>query len=287
MIKIENLKKYYGTFKGIEDVSLSVKEGDIFGFVGPNGSGKSTTIRVIMGLIFATSGYVEVMGESTVDGLTHARYDIGYLAGEANFYKNLKVLEFLQYCAKLKGRGQENIVPLASRLSLDLNKKISALSLGNKKKVGIINAVMHKPKLIILDEPTSGLDPVISYNFFELLRELNKNGSTILFSSHILSDVQNLCSKVAVIKDGIIVANGTVREICGNNLKEVKLSFDGALPNLVENKSIKNINISNQTVAFDYSGRADELLALITKLKPIDVNINNAELERVIMHHYL
>lgn len=287
MIKIQNLKKYYGTHKGIEDVSFNVKEKDIFGFVGPNGAGKSTTIRVIMGLIFPTSGCLEVLGESSIEGLTKARKDIGYLPGEANFYGGLTVEELLEYGCRLKGRGKENINPLAERLQLDLTKKIDELSLGNRKKVGIVNAVVHEPKLIILDEPTSGLDPVMQHVFFDILRELNKKGSTIFFSSHILSEVQNFCKKVAVIKDGLIVADGTIQEISGKNLKEVRLTFLGKAPNIEESANLTNVQVLENYLTFDYSGQANDLLALITKLKPSDVNIENADLERIIMHYYI
>jgi len=287
MIKLENLKKYYGASKGVEDITLTVNEGNIFGFVGPNGAGKSTTIRVLMGLINATSGYVEVLGKTTRDGIIEALNDIGYLPGEANFYGDLKVKELLEYSCKLKGRGKENIQYFADKFNLDLDKKIDALSLGNRKKVAIVNALLHKPKLLILDEPTGGLDPVMQHIFFDVLRDLNKSGSTIFFSSHILSEVQSFCEFVAVVKDGKIIKSGAVRDICGNSLKEVKLTFDKKVPKLDKDNFINNVVITDGLLSFDYSGKPGDLITLISKLQPIDVNINNADLERVIMHFYL
>jgi len=287
MIKLQNLKKYYGKNMGVEDITLTVDKGDIFGFVGPNGSGKSTTIRVLMGLINVTSGYVEVLGETTRDGIVKALSDIGYLPGEANFYGELKVRDLLEYSCKLKGRGRENIMVFADKFNLDLEKRIDSLSLGNRKKVAIVNALVHKPKLLILDEPTGGLDPVMQHVFFEVLKDLNKDGSTIFFSSHILSEVQSFCQKVAIVKDGRIVKSGTVKCICGGNLKEVRLFFDKRAPKLESGRDIKNVAVSDNLLSFDYSGNTADLIGLIAKLKPSDVNISDADLERVIMHFYI
>jgi len=207
IIEIRNLTKYYGKSKGIKDVSFSVKEGEIFGFIGPNGAGKSTTIRTILSLIYPTSGSATIFGKDCIKYGHEIRKMIGYLPSEVFYYDDMKVIDLLKYSASFYGKCDiDKINYLANVMDLDLKRKIDDLSYGNKKKVGIVQGLLHSPKLIILDEPTSGLDPLMQQRFFDLIREENKKGVTILFSSHILSEVQKLCSRVGIIKDGEMVA---------------------------------------------------------------------------------
>ena len=197
VIEVKNLTKTYGKSRGISDVSFNVEQGEIFGFIGPNGAGKSTTIRTLLSLIHPTSGSATIFGKDIVKDAPAIKKDIGYLPSEVFYYDNMRVKDLLKYSASFyKKDCRKRMNELAEIMELDLNRKIDDLSLGNKKKVGIVQGLLHEPKLIILDEPTSGLDPLMQHKFFELLEEENKKGATILFSSHILSEVQRLCDRV-------------------------------------------------------------------------------------------
>lgn len=200
-IVLNQLTKHYGTHRGINDLSFSVNEGEFFGFIGPNGAGKSTTIRTLMGLIHPSGGNASIFGLDCQTKASVIARDVGYLPSENSYYENMKVRELLQYTADLYGRDCETkMYELSERLNLDLTRKIADLSLGNKKKVGIVSAIMTSPKLLIMDEPTSGLDPLIQQAFYDILKEENSRGTTIFFSSHVLSEVQKLCDRVAILK---------------------------------------------------------------------------------------
>ena len=206
VIEINHLTKYYGKERGIIDVNFNVEENEIFGFIGPNGAGKSTTLRTLLGLIYPTSGSAKLFGKDCIKYGPEIKKEIGYLPAEVFYYDKMKVIELLNYSASFyKKDCSKRIKELAGIMDLNLNKKIDDLSFGNKKKVGIVQGLLHEPKLIILDEPTSGLDPLMQQKFFELLQEENKKGATILFSSHILGEVQRLCNRVAIIKEGKII----------------------------------------------------------------------------------
>ncbi len=213
-IETTDLTKYYGKARGIIDVNLKVEEGQLYGFIGPNGAGKSTTIRTLLALIHPTSGSATIFGKDVITHAKEIHQEIGYLPSEVFYYDNMKVKELLNYSASFyKKDCSKRIKELAARLDLDLNKKIDDLSYGNKKKVGIIQGLLHSPQLILLDEPTSGLDPLMQNIFFDILAEENKRGATVLFSSHILSEVQKLCDRVAIIKDGKIVKIDSVQNM--------------------------------------------------------------------------
>lgn len=206
IIKVTNLTKYYGNFKGIEDVNFSVNKGEIFGFIGPNGAGKSTTIRCLLNLIYPTKGEIKIKAMDSVKDSIKIKNMIGYLPSECNFYSDMKVYDFLEYMSQYyKGNFKERINNLSNRLQLDVNKRIEELSYGNKKKVGIVQAFINDPEIIILDEPTGGLDPLIQEEFYRILEEEKAKGKTIFFSSHILSEVQRLCDRVAIVKEGAII----------------------------------------------------------------------------------
>ena len=209
VISTKNLTKHYGKARGIDDLNLDIQQGEIFGFIGPNGAGKSTTIRTLLGLIKPTSGSATIFGKDiTTDGPA-IRERIGYLPSEVFYYDNMRVEDLLKYSAsfykKPRCETEQRMYQLAKLLDLDLTKKIDDLSYGNKKKVGIVQGLQHSPNLIILDEPTGGLDPLMQQTFFDLLLVENARGATILFSSHILSEVQKLCDRVAIIKEGKII----------------------------------------------------------------------------------
>lgn len=288
-IEIKNLTKFYGKSRGVEDVSFDVKEGEIFGFIGPNGAGKSTTIRAVLGLIKKNEGEVYVHGKSIDDNLIELLEDIGYLPSEVFYYDKLKAIDLLRYSASFyKGDYEERIKYLANYLDLDLHARIDNMSYGNKKKVGIVQGLLHSPKLIILDEPTGGLDPIIQQRFFDLMREENKRGATILFSSHILNEVQRLCDRVAIIKEGKLIKVETVENIVKINLKYVTVVLNGEVNKaLFESSDISELKITNNSVNFKYSGNMNDLTKKLSGVDIVDMTVTNQDLEDIFMHYYV
>ena len=214
VIELKHLKKYYGNSRGIEDVSLKIHKGEIYGFIGPNGAGKSTTIRTIMGLINKTSGEILINGKELELNDIEVKRNIGYLPSEVNLYGDMTVKELLNYHESFYDKDlSERKNELVKLLKIDINKKIEDLSLGNLKKVGIVLALMHSPKLLILDEPTSGLDPIMQKTFHDILKAEKELGTSILYSSHVLSEVSNLCDRIGFIKDGVIIKEDELANI--------------------------------------------------------------------------
>ncbi|WP_330410431.1 ABC transporter ATP-binding protein [Butyrivibrio fibrisolvens] len=230
-IVLNQLTKHYGTHRGINDLSFSVNEGEFFGFIGPNGAGKSTTIRTLMGLIHPSGGNASIFGLDCQTKASVIARDVGYLPSENSYYENMKVRELLQYTADLYGMDCETkMYELSERLNLDLTRKIEDLSLGNKKKVGIVSAIMTSPKLIIMDEPTSGLDPLIQQAFYDILKEENSRGATVFFSSHVLSEVQKLCDRVAILKEGHLIGIQPIKELRESGYKKSHSECKGGYP---------------------------------------------------------
>lgn len=292
IISTKDLTKYYGKSRGIEAINLEVEEGEIFGFIGPNGAGKSTTIRTLLGLLKPTSGSATIFGKDVVHEGPSIREDIGYLPSEVFYYDNMRVIDLLRYSASFyRGKSskaiEDRMYTLAKLLDLDLKKKIDDLSYGNKKKVGIIQGIQHSPKLIILDEPTGGLDPLMQQTFFELLREENKRGATILFSSHILSEVQKLCSRVAIIKEGKIIKVERMDDLRRNSYAKIRLELAAPI-----NKSwlnlpgISNLQVSARRVSFLFRGDINVITKLVVGMKLISIWIEEPELEEIFMHYY-
>ncbi len=284
IIKTEKLTKYYGNSRGIIDVDLTVNEGDFFGFIGPNGAGKSTTIRTLLGLISPTSGSAEIFSKDIVKNKTEILSDIGYLPSETAFYGGMKTSELLKFSADLRKKdcfAEAKI--LAERLDLDLSRKVGELSLGNRKKVGIVCALQHKPKLYILDEPTSGLDPLMQREFYRMLSERNREGATVFLSSHILSEVEKYCKRAAIIRDGKILVSDSVDVLGHTGAKRVILYGVNGAPALPK---IKNIKISEDSVEFLYGGDISSLMRSLSSLTLTDISITEPDLEEVFMHYY-
>lgn len=286
-IDIKNLTKCYGEHRGIENVSFSVEEGEIFGFIGPNGAGKSTTIRTLLALIHPTSGSAEIFGRDCMKQAAEIARDVGYLPGESAYYENMTVGELVRYAADLYGKKCDGrIGELSKRLNLDLSRKIADLSLGNKKKVGIVCALLHSPKLIILDEPTSGLDPLIQQEFFNILKEENRRGATIFFSSHVLSEVQKICDRVAIVKEGKMIGVQKISELRANSHKKISVTADDIPIGHFNLGGITNYQQDGSTATFMFMGNIADILAKLSALNVHDLFIEEPTLEEVFMHYY-
>ena len=288
VIETNNLTKTYGTSRGIDDVSFSVKEGEIFGFIGPNGAGKSTTIRTLLSLIYPTSGSARIFGKDVTEYGPEIKKEIGYLPSEVFYYDNMKVIDLLKYSASFyKKDCRKRIDYLANAMNLDLDKKIDDLSFGNKKKVGIVQGLLHEPKLIILDEPTSGLDPLMQQKFFDLLKEENKKGSTILFSSHILSEIQRLCDRVAIIKEGKIIKLEKMTTLKQNTYKKFKIELLSKLHKDYFNiAGVNKLELNRNIVNFIYKGDINTLMKKISSIAISNIWIEEPDLEEIFMHYY-
>ena len=283
-IKTNKLNKFYGKSRGIIDISLSVEEGDFFGFIGPNGAGKSTTIRILLGLISATGGTAEVLGQDITKNKTEILNEIGYLPSETMFYNGMRVRDVIKLSADLRKKDcSEEAKKLCDRLELDTSKKIEELSLGNRKKVGIVCAMQHKPKLYILDEPTSGLDPLMQLEFYSVLKERNEEGATVFLSSHILSEVQRYCKHAAVIREGKLLVSDSVEKLGHTGAKRVTLQGINKLSGI---ENIRDVKSGDNTVSFLYSGKPDILLKKLSELPITDITIAEPGLEEVFMHYY-
>ena len=279
-----NLTKFYGKARGIVDVSLTVEEGDFFGFIGPNGAGKSTTIRTLLGLIAPTGGSAEVFGKDIRKQRTEILADIGYLPSETMFYSGMRVKDVLRLSARLRKTDcSEEAERLCERLELDTSRKIDELSLGNRKKVGIVCALQHRPKLYMLDEPTSGLDPLMQREFYCLLKERNEEGATVFLSSHVLSEVQRYCKHAAVIREGRLLACDSVEKLGHTGAKRVTLR---GVTNVPELEHIRDVKTSPDTVSFLYGGKADRLIKALSALPITDITIAEPDLEEIFMHYY-
>ena len=292
IIETKKLTKYYGKSMGITDVDLIVEEGEIFGFIGPNGAGKSTTIRTLLGLIHPTSGSAKIFGRDVTKFGPEINEQIGYLPSEVFYYDGMRAIDLLRYSGSFYKKDskaiEKRIKELAAYLDLDLKRKIDDLSYGNKKKVGIIQGLLHEPKLIILDEPTGGLDPLMQQKFFALLREENKKGVTILFSSHILSEVQKLCDRVAIIKDGKIIKVEKISSLAEDTHKRFKLETAVKVDKsrFVGLKGISDLVIADNSVSFLYRGRINDVTKIIASLNLTNILVEEPDLEEIFMHYY-
>lgn len=287
LIEVNKLTKYYGKARGIVDVSFSVDEGEIFGFIGPNGAGKSTTIRLFLSLIYPTSGDAKIFGKDCNKYGPEIRKDIGYLPSDVFYYEGMKVLDLLKYSASFyKKDCTKRLHELAEIMELDLGRKIDELSYGNKKKVGIVQGLLHQPKLIILDEPTSGLDPLMQQKFFKLIRDENKRGATVFFSSHILGEVQKLCNRVAIIKQGSIINIQDIKTLQKDNYKKIRIAGTEVDEKRFAIEGVTTLEKNNDGLSFFYKGDINLIMKLISEKEVSDVTIEDLTLEEIFMHYY-
>jgi ABC-2 type transport system ATP-binding protein len=287
IIEVNHLTKYYGKSRGIVDVSFNVEEGEIFGFIGPNGAGKSTTIRLFLSLIYPTKGEAKIFGKDCIKFGPELRQEIGYLPSEVFYYEGMKVIDLLKYSASFFQKDcTKRLYELSDLMELDLKRRISDLSYGNKKKVGIVQGLLHSPKLIVLDEPTAGLDPLMQHKFFNLIREENKRGATIFFSSHILGEVQRLCNRVAIIKDGSIVNIQDIKTLQKDNFKKIRVTGEKLDEKHFKIKGVTNLAKEDGTFSFFYKGDINQITKLVGGGKLVDLTIEDLTLEEIFMHYY-
>ncbi|MCL0079619.1 ABC transporter ATP-binding protein [Dehalococcoidia bacterium] len=288
IIEINNLTKYYGKSRGIIDLNLEVKKGEIFGFIGPNGAGKSTTIRLLLNFIFPTSGSAKIFGKDIVKHTKEIKRQVGYVPSEVHYYSDLTASEMLQYSSRFYDRSYpERVADLSERLELDLDrKKVDSLSHGTRKKLAIIQALIHSPELLIFDEPTGGLDPLVQKVFFEILKEEQDKGATVFFSSHILTEVQKVCDRVAIIKDGTIVKVENIDKLVEDTFKNIRIEFSGNeeidfdLPGIIQKET------SDKTVELLYNGDINLLLSKLSERHVANLWIEEPSLEEIFMHYY-
>ena len=268
VLEIEHLQKYYKKNIGVKDISLSVKKGEIFGFLGSNGAGKSTTIRCLLGLIKPIGGQMTLLG-GRYGSLTESLHHIVYMPSEAMFYPTMKVKDVIAFAAKVRKKDcSQEAKRLSELLEVPSDKKIEELSLGNRKKVSIVCALQHQPDLIILDEPTSGLDPLMQERFFKLIKEACSKGATCFLSSHVLSEIKNYCDRVAILKNGEIVTVDAIHHLTHSMLRKVSVWKDGKLK------------------TFNYSGSMKDLLKQLDEMNPDDLLIEEPSLESLFLHYY-
>ena len=286
ILEIKKLKKYYGDIRGVEDVNMKIKEGEVYGFIGPNGSGKSTTIKTIMSLINATSGNVYINGKELDKNDLEIKKVIGYLPSEIKLYDDLTAKEILDFHESFYDKNlSKRRKDLVNLLKLDESKNIEELSLGNLKKLGIVLALMHEPKILILDEPTSGLDPIIQNIFYELLLEEKKKGTTILYSTHILSEVSKICDRIGFIKDGVIIKEDNIKNIEENSMTYLTIESD-EVDKIKKELNMKIIAETDNLVKFINTLKPNELLEILSKYKISKLLIEEVSIEDLFIEYY-
>lgn len=285
VLEINNLTKYYGKVKGIENLSLSLNKGEIFGLIGPNGAGKSTTIRAILNLINKTSGIVYINGKEFNKDDIETKKLIGYLPSEVSLYEDLTVKEMIDYHESYYTTSKKRRSELIKILKLDETKKIEDLSFGNLKKLGIVLAFLHEPKILILDEPTSGLDPIMQQEFYKLLLEEKKKNTTIIYSTHILSEVSKICDRVGIIREGKLIKVENIEELCNKNMGYITI-MSNDIDKIIKDFAIKPDIIDKKTIKFPNNFEYNDLIKKLSKYNISKLLIEDMNLEDVLLHYY-
>jgi ABC-2 type transport system ATP-binding protein len=289
VIQAHSLTKYFGESAAVYKLDLQIMPGEVFGFLGPNGAGKTTTIRMLMGEIMPTDGTVTIFGHDAIQDRAITHRDIGYLSGDMALEGDLTGQQYLAYIARLRGGvSGAAIKQLAHRFDCDLHIKIKRLSRGNRQKIALIAAVMHQPALLILDEPTSGFDPLIQAEFNKLVLECKKQGKTVFISSHILSEIQHLCDRVAFIRHGQLIQTGDMSSLTESTLKQIRVTFKDAkdVEHIRALHGTKAVVADDRHVVFDYGGHVQDLLGVLSHLHVVDVSITDADLEELFLRYY-
>lgn len=286
VIEIKGLKKYFGKVHAVDGVSFTVKKGETFGFLGPNGAGKTTTIRTMMDFIRPTEGTVTIFGKDSHHDSVWLKSKIGYLPGNVRLNGNWTGHEHVRFVEGIRGKNH-NALEIASKLDLDLNKKFKTLSSGNKQKLGIVLAMMHSPELLIMDEPTVGLDPLLQNEIYNMLADLKKKGTTIFISSHNLPEVERVCDRVGIIKQGQMVEVETLKELSGKRLHRVEVRFAQKVkPSEFDFDGVENIEEMPDGLIFSVGGDLNPVLGKLAKYKVTDLSVTHADLEEVFLKFY-
>ncbi len=291
VIKIKNLGKVYkrGTAPAVNDLSIEVYGGEVYGFLGPNGAGKSTTIRMLLNFIQPTSGSASIKGYDVVKDSLEIRKSIGYLSGDFAIYPKMTGRQFLQYMCDLQSIDfGQNITQLARRLNANLDKKLSELSRGNRQKIGLIQAFMHQPAIIILDEPTSGLDPLVQETFHELTQEAKNRGACVFMSSHVLGEVQKICDRVGIIREGKLVSENNIAEMAMEATQTFDITFAKSVPvdKLQKIRGLKLISRTKDRVTIHVQGSLNELFGVLSENDVTAIDTRTLDLEEEFMRFY-
>tara|TARA_Y100000590_G_scaffold116318_1_gene132788 strand:+ start:23336 stop:24229 length:894 start_codon:yes stop_codon:yes gene_type:complete len=289
ILELSKLTKYYGKHRGVIDLDMSVKKGEIFGYLGPNGAGKTTTMRMLLDFIRPTSGTSTIFGLDTKENSLALRHRIGYLPTAPALYGDITGKQFFEYCANLKGGCDWDYVrELIQRMECDIDRPIDTLSHGNKQKLAIVRALMHRPELVILDEPTTGLDPLIQNEFEKILRETTEQGNSVIFSSHILSEVEELCDRVAIIREGTLVAVEQIADLKSKQVRRIEMSFGNNIRSeLFEGiDGVKNIIINENKLKCDIVGSLDSLVKVVATQHILDIRTEEPALEDIFLAYY-
>ncbi|MDI6715428.1 MAG: ABC transporter ATP-binding protein [Actinomycetota bacterium] len=288
VIETVELTKYYGINRGIENLNLTIEEGEVFGFLGPNGAGKTTTIRLLMAILFPTRGTASVLGKNAWRDSAAIKEEIGNLPGDLNLYEKMRGEEFLNFIARFRPRKPPVLKKeLVDRFDLDLKRRIKEYSKGNRQKLGIIQAVMHDPKLLLLDEPTSGLDPLMQQEFYHLVKELKSRGCTIFISSHILPEIEKVCDRVGIIKEGSLVAIERIDTLISKKVRYIDVIFDNPVnPDDFRLPGVISIDKVNNHLRLTLKGEIDELIKKLAQYKVRDIISTHASLEEIFLEFY-
>ena len=289
VIEIANVSKNYGSVKALRNLNLSVIEGEIFGFLGPNGAGKTTALRILVDYIRSSSGTCKIFGLDTVKDSSTIKNDIGYLPGNIQLYKSMKAVDLLKYFANLRGVTDWNYVEhLANRLDSDIGIKIGNMSKGNQQKIGLIQAMMHKPRLLILDEPTSGLDPLIQEQFFIMIDEIRNAGKTVFMSSHVLSEVERICDRVSILKNGTVVATENIETLKIKSAQEFEIHFSTPIQKdaFMSLEEVRDLKFNNNILKCTVIGSPDNLLKLATQYTIDKIVTHESNLETTFLSFY-
>jgi ABC-2 type transport system ATP-binding protein len=283
VIETRNLTKYYGKIKGVENLTFSVHKGEIFGFLGPNGAGKTTTIRTLLGYLNKTSGEAYIFNKNIEDNIVEIKREVGYIPGDLNIYGYLTGRQLLNYFSSIRHREMTLLDELLEIFELPLDRRIKGYSKGMKQKLGIIQAFMDDPEIVIMDEPTSGLDPLLQQKFYEFLFKQKQKGRTMFFSSHVLSEVDKICDRIGIIRNGEIIALENVESLKGKMGKKIRVKIKEKTKTF---KGPKNMEIKNDWIEFVTNENVDHWIKLLSKYTIIDLEITEFSLEDIFIHYY-
>ncbi len=288
-IVLENLTKYYGPIRGVEELNLEVMEGEIFGFLGPNGAGKSTTISTILDFIRPTSGTATILGMDSRRDSVAIHRKVGYLPGELSMYEKMTGRELLGYLASLRGvDAAPDITSLADRFDLDLDRRIRAYSSGNRQKVGLVQAFMHRPELLILDEPTNGLDPIVQQEFYALLDEVSGEGRTVFLSSHILPEVERITDRAAIIRQGRLMVVAEIEDLKTRAQRRIEITFTApvAPEHFLAIGTVAHVEASGPTVTVTVTGSVDPVIKAAAHFEVESLVSHDGDLESAFLAYY-